>query len=380
MPNSTLYSGGPAYAVWDSITNIFREDWKVTNPDQFFDIPSATGFQMSKGIADKMGKVSAQPKIRLSTLAAQLAAYFPYTSNLTAGSLVRPASDLPMVIHARNGGTGNLGLAITLYAAMLTKMPKLTFATRKPLIDAIEWTYLQALATAVGASASLIGTAASSYSEPSWSIADELFDTYAIGAGYAGTLQGTTHTSTSITALSTTAGLLVGQGVSGAGIQAGTTIATIAGPTSITLSLAATASATVTLTFAPLPIIADKDGSEFEPTCALEPVTPASEPTRDFRQGEVKGIFRFRPHNMDVDTFYATYFPETTQALGMSIDQLGFPLTVTGANAAGVVLTIPLVSRVKSGHDFSLKNPRTDKVELQAIDTAGNPLFTLGVN
>jgi len=380
MPaNNLLYYGGPAYSVWDSLTNILREDWKVTNPDQFFDIPSATGFQASRGILDKMGKVSAVPKIRLSTLAAQLAAFFPYTDNRMAGALVRPSSDLPMVIHMRNGGISNLGLTATLYAAMLTKMPKLIFAPNKALVDAVEWTYLQALGTSVGASASLIGTANASYSEPSWSIADELFDTYALGLGYTGTLASVTNSTTTV-GLTTTAGLLVGQGVTGTGIPANTTIAAITPGTGITLSAAATTSGTPTLTFAPVPIIMDKDGAEFDVTCTLEAVKPAQEPTRDFKQGEVKGIFRFRPWNIDVSTFYSTYFPETSQALGQSIEQLGFPLSIIGNNAAGVNLTIPCVTRVKSGHDFSTKNPRTDKVELMAVDTAGSPLFTLGVN
>lgn len=388
MPaNSTLYSGGPAYLVWNSITAKLREDWKVTHPDQFFDIPSATGFQTSRGIMDKMGKVSATPKMLISGLGAQLAAFFPYTDNRQAGALVRPVSDLPMVIHARNGGTSNLGLAVTLYAALVSKMPKLTFAPSKPLIDAIEWTYLQALGTAVGAAASLIGTSSSSYTEPTWSIADELFDIYTLGLGYTGTKTGTTASgSPTVTAIASTAKLLVGQPVSGVGVPANTTIAAIVSSTSITLSANATANGSgVTLTFAPVVIITDKDGIEFEPSCDLEAVKPSQEPTRDFRQGQVKGILRFRPHNMDVDTFYTTYFPETTQVLGMSIEQLGFPASVIGAKTGGaavggVNLAIPLVSLVKSGHEYSTKNPRIDKVELQAMDTSASPLFTLGVN
>jgi autotransporter-associated beta strand protein len=64
------------------------------------------------------------------------------------------------------------------------------------------------------------------------------------------TLTGNTHSTTTVDGLSSTAMLYVGQPVSGAGIPAGDTIATIAGPTSITLTTAASATATgVTLTF-----------------------------------------------------------------------------------------------------------------------------------
>lgn len=60
----------------------------------------------------------------------------------------------------------------------------------------------------------------------------------------------TTSASNSITNISTTANLLVGMAVSGSGIPANTLIASIAGPTSITISNNATATATgVSLTF-----------------------------------------------------------------------------------------------------------------------------------
>lgn len=381
MSNKTLFSGGPAYSVWDSGTFIMREDWEITDPEQFFEIPSATGFMQSKGIEDNVGKVSASPKILLSTLAAQLAALFPYTDNRQAGALVRPSSDLPMVIHARNGGTSNLGLAITLYAAMLMDMPELTFSPRKPLIDKVGWTFLQALGTNIGDAASIIGVASSTYSEPSWSIADELFDTYTLGLGFSGTMTGTTNSTTAISALSSTRQLLVGMGVSGAGIPTGATIASITSATAITLSVAATAGASgVTLTFTPVPIICEKDTLKFKPKCTLTAVTPSQEPTRDYKQGHVEGTLSFVPWNMDADTFYSTYCPETSKRLGMSIEQLGFPATITGTNAAGLALSIPCVSRTKSGQKYSTKTPRIGTVELYAIDTPDSALFTLAVN
>lgn len=59
----------------------------------------------------------------------------------------------------------------------------------------------------------------------------------------------TTNTMTSITGLTSTAQMYVGMPVEGTGIQSGTTIATIVSSSAITLSLAATASGTVPLTF-----------------------------------------------------------------------------------------------------------------------------------
>lgn len=62
-------------------------------------------------------------------------------------------------------------------------------------------------------------------------------------------ITGTTHTNTVIDSLTSTSGLFVGMVIAGAGITAGTTIATITSATAITTSVATTASATVALAF-----------------------------------------------------------------------------------------------------------------------------------
>lgn len=76
-------------------------------------------------------------------------------------------------------------------------------------------------------------------------------ETKFISQGVAGsvTRSGVTHTTTTVDGLATTADLSPGMIVSGAGIVAGTTIASITNSTTIVLSVAATASATVPLTF-----------------------------------------------------------------------------------------------------------------------------------
>lgn len=59
-----------------------------------------------------------------------------------------------------------------------------------------------------------------------------------------------TNGSTNVAGIAGTAGLVIGQGVSGTGLQAGTTIAAITSSSSIVLSLPATTTTTSTLTFA----------------------------------------------------------------------------------------------------------------------------------
>lgn len=385
MSNITSFRGGPGYLVWNGITWKLRTDWKVTNPDQFVESPSATGVGMTKIVSDKLGKISAVPKIFKASLAAQIAALFPYTTNTTTGGLMRPSSDLPAVIHARNGGTSNLGLTGTAYAAFLSKMPAVTFAPDKPLVDAMELTYLQALGSNVGDAASLFGTANATYTEPQFAPSDELYDRYTLGLGVTALAGGATTNGASTVSVTSTAGLLVGQAISGTGIPAATTVASITDGTHLVLSANATATgSSLALTTVGLPIVADKDGIKFTPVATPEWIKPAQEPTRDARLVKVAATLEFRPHNMDVDDFYSIYFPETVQQLGESFEQLGYPANITGAKSGGLNLLMPTVTRAKSGQEFSTKTPRQDKVVLDVIDTysggAWQPLFTFGVN
>ena len=66
--------------------------------------------------------------------------------------------------------------------------------------------------------------------------------------GPAATTWAATANGTVITGLVNTAGLVVGESVTGANIPAGTTVAAINGPDSITLSQAATSAGSTTLT------------------------------------------------------------------------------------------------------------------------------------
>jgi hypothetical protein len=73
--------------------------------------------------------------------------------------------------------------------------------------------------------------------------------------GFSSTRTGTLAATPTVTALSTTSGLAVGMSVSGAGIPAGATIATITSATALTLSIAATISGSSSLTFNGTPAV-----------------------------------------------------------------------------------------------------------------------------
>lgn len=73
------------------------------------------------------------------------------------------------------------------------------------------------------------------------------------------TFTGATHTNTTIDGISSTAGLLVGQLITGTGIQANTRIASIDSAVQITTTIATTASASITITRSILAKIIDPD-------------------------------------------------------------------------------------------------------------------------
>ena len=70
---------------------------------------------------------------------------------------------------------------------------------------------------------------------------------------------GDTHTNTTIDGIASTAGMYVGQAITGTGIVAGTRIATVVGANSITVDTATTGTATVAITKEPLAKIIDAD-------------------------------------------------------------------------------------------------------------------------
>jgi hypothetical protein len=91
------------------------------------------------------------------------------------------------------------------------------------------------------------------------------------------TITGTLASTITVTAMASTAGLAVGQPVSGTGIASGTTIASIVSSSSITLSIAATASGANALTFAAfLPL-----QSAFSGASAFFPQPPVGSETTD---------------------------------------------------------------------------------------------------
>ena len=215
------------------------------------------------------------------------------------------------------------GKSITFPAAAITKMPALTFAPDKPLFGACELTALLAAGAIPGAAASHDTVATSAYTEPALNAADQLYDRYSLTLGTGG-------------------GALV--------------------------------------------VDTDKDGIVFTPSAKLGASKPAMSTTQNYRIEEIAGTIEFTPRNIDVDTFYSTFFPQqgANVALGAPINAIGQQLVIAGSAAGKAKLTIPMVTPSPGGGpQFSNKADklRIKKVKLDAVlnyNSGWQPLFTLG--
>ncbi|MDR3405117.1 MAG: hypothetical protein P4L99_21665 [Chthoniobacter sp.] len=385
MSRIITYPAGSGFIVWNSLTLNLRKAFKITDKPALTKVPSATlGDDHDSRLTDILSSGAVQPKILVSTLAAQLAAFYPFTDPTTQnGSLIFPGTDLPLVLKLRDGKT------VTYPAAAISKMAPLAFSSDKPLLNGdLEFTMLTAGASNVGDAASHETVGSASYTEPVWDPSDELAgDAYSLQFGVTGLTAGATTNGASTVAVASTAGLLVGQAITGTGIPAATTVATITDGTHLTLSANATATnADLALTTTPLTVTPDKDGITFTPTVTLEPVKPGNNATRNYRVKSIGGVLEFRPLDVDVDVFYAKYLPMQGQnvKLGGSVRAAGFPALVSGSASGRAQLTVPLVGRAKdSALEVNNIAPRVDKVQLMALQTtsggAWQPLFTLGV-
>jgi hypothetical protein len=216
------------------------------------------------------------------------------------------------------------GKSITYSKAAVLKQADVTFHPAKPLLGPVDFGLLVATGAAMGDASSFDVEAASAYTEPSETLGTEYYDTYTLTFGTGG----------------------------GA------------------------------ITIRP-----DKDGIVLKPVIEMNPISPAMEPTRNYRIKKVTGTVEFRPIDMDCDTFYQNF----AALSGTKAAILGGPITGTGAqlviqSATGGVASgklkcvIPMVSRSKGGIEASITNPRVQKVTLQIEQTysagAWQPLLT----
>jgi len=169
-----LFTGGPAYLVWNGITFQMHEDWTVDLDLKHFDVKTNLQGTVGKAISDSaVAKIKCKPIAFAGSLAALLAALVPYQPSMR-GTLIFPSSDLPLVIQTQEGKS------ITFAAAALTQMPELTFAPDKEFFGTVEFTCLIANETAPDDAAAFFTLADSAYVEPSMDPLDILFDLYTL--------------------------------------------------------------------------------------------------------------------------------------------------------------------------------------------------------
>jgi hypothetical protein len=366
MSNRIIYPAGGAFGTWNSITLESPEDWMVVDEPKTFKPASNTRGALTENIQDFFGKVSIKPKVFSSGMVAFLQKMLPYRDiggAVGKGKSIFPASDLSFVIQQLDGN------AITYPAAAVTKMPDLLFHSSKPLINsAVEFTLLAAANLKLTDANAYAVVAANAYTEPGFDPATEVYDLYTPGIGLNGTAtSGATTSGSSTITVASTAGIAVGQGITGTGIPASTTVATVTDSTHLVLSANASATNTgLTLTLAPVTFVPDDSGILFKPTVTLEAVKPCNSTTYNWRVKDLSATIEFTPLDLDVDTFYARYFPPTRVGLGQAMTggSAGLPFQIVGSGSGKLSFGFGNVAPVKPGGPGFDEKSRQKKITL----------------
>ncbi|HSI15700.1 MAG TPA: hypothetical protein VK961_26875 [Chthoniobacter sp.] len=167
-----LFTGGPAYLVFDGVTFQLHDDWKVDLNLQHFDVKTNLQGTVAKAISENaMAKVTAIPIAFGGSISTAFAKLLPYQPSMR-GQFIFPASDKPLVIQTA------AGKSITFAAAALTKMPEITFAPDKIFFGAVEFTCLIANLADPSDDDAFLTIADSAYTEPALDPLDILFDIF----------------------------------------------------------------------------------------------------------------------------------------------------------------------------------------------------------
>ena len=130
---------GPAIVTWNGYSYYFKGGVKAEFKRETFFIETDFDGKIDERHKSQMTVVSGQPVGMMST--GGMSAMYPYGVS-AVGKSVFGASDLPLVIVTRFGGTGNNGQTITYARGALTKTPQLRLKPTDTLFGDMEFTCL----------------------------------------------------------------------------------------------------------------------------------------------------------------------------------------------------------------------------------------------
>jgi hypothetical protein len=117
----------------------------------------------------------------------------------------------------------------------------------------------------------------------------------------------------------------------------------------------------------PVSFTADDDGIVVTPVVTLQKIKPAMRTTSNYRVSSIGCQIEFTPLDMDVDTFYSTYFPPVSAGLGGAVTAAGKVLHILGSATGNLKLIFNNVAPLKpGGPQWSNSKPRQKKVTLGA--------------
>src|SRR5581483_6014013 len=115
---------GPAIVTWNGFSYYSKAGIKAEFKRETFKITTDADGDIDERMKSQLTEVSFQPVGMAGAASTAMAPYFPYAVN-AIGKSIFGASNLPLVIVTKFGGTGNAGQAITYPRGAVTKLPPL---------------------------------------------------------------------------------------------------------------------------------------------------------------------------------------------------------------------------------------------------------------
>lgn len=175
----TALTGGPAYLTWNGLTIQLHEDWEINVEENLEERKTNLQGLVGHGMNYRTAKISGKPVAVSTNLADLLTKLHPYKASDKGKRLstVLGAADLPAVVQTADGRS------VTFPAALLTKMPDITFAPNKDVIGEFELTALLSDGGDLGTLANFMAEASSSYTEPTLNPANLVSHRYTLSWG-----------------------------------------------------------------------------------------------------------------------------------------------------------------------------------------------------
>ncbi|MDB6064945.1 MAG: hypothetical protein JWR26_1153 [Pedosphaera sp.] len=171
---------GPAIVTWNGYSYYFKAGLKSEFKRETFKITTDFDGEIDERMKSQRTEISGQPVGMLST--AGIAAMFPYGVS-AVGKSIFGATDLPLVIVTKFGGTGNAGQTITYPRGALSKFPQLRLKPTDTLFGDLTFTCLGDPAVQPNTAGAWNTIASATFADTNFDETQIITDTYSAAYG-----------------------------------------------------------------------------------------------------------------------------------------------------------------------------------------------------